>query len=181
MSRLGKTPVSIPKGAKISVSGRTVNAEGPAGKLSWQHPVGVSVAIDGDKVNVSRNGDDRQLRAFHGLTRAYINNMLLGVTAGFEKKLKIVGVGWNAKMAGQGISLQIGFCHNVDLKPPVGVKVEVPQPQDIVIKGCDKQAVGQFAAEVRKVRPPEPYNQKGIRYHDEVVPKKAGKSFVSGG
>lgn len=181
MSRIGKAPVSIPKGVEVKVSGRDVSAKGPKGNLSMTIRPEVEVAVDGDEAKVSLNGSGapRAARAYHGLTRALIQNMVDGVAKGFEKKLEIHGVGWNAKAQGDKVVLNIGFCHDVPMKMPEGVKVECPNPTQIVITGPDKQSVGQIAAEIRKVRPPEPYKGKGIRYEGEYVRRKAGKSFGS--
>ncbi|MFC1588594.1 50S ribosomal protein L6, partial [Planctomycetota bacterium] len=173
MSRLGKIPVAIPSGAKINISQREINIEGPLGKLNWQHPEGITVEMADNMVSFQRADNSRQQRAYHGLTRALVNNMLIGVTQGFRKELRIVGVGWNAKAQGKGLSLTVGYSHPVEMEPPEGVKVEIPQAQIIHVSGPDKQKVGQFAANIRRVRPPEPYNQKGIRYADEEVRKKA--------
>lgn len=181
MSRIGKKPVAIPAGVKVAVKEQSVSIEGPKGKLALNaHPL-VKVAFDdkAKEITVTRPDDERFSRALHGLTRSLINNMVQGVTAGFEKKLKIEGIGYQARMDKQALLLTVGFSHPVDLKVPAGLTVELPDPTTIVIKGADKQLVGQFAAEVRHVRPPEPYKGKGIRYDNEVVRRKEGKSFAS--
>ena len=181
MSRIGKTPINITGGASIAVADRTVNVRGPKGELSLNLRPEIDIAVDGDVATVEPNGSGsaREARAYHGLTRALIANMVTGVTQGFEKKLEIIGVGWNAQAQGTKIVLNIGFCHPVNIEMPKGVTCECPTNTQIVIKGADKQAVGQIAAVIRKVRPPEPYKGKGIRYVDEYVRRKAGKSFGS--
>jgi len=181
MSRIGKQPVPIPSGVTVASAARSVSVKGPKGDLAIDLRPEIDVAVEDGKVMVSRNGSgsDRQARAFHGMTRALLSNMVAGVTKGFEKRLEILGVGWNAKVQGTKVVLNIGFCHPVVFTLPDGVECETPNPTTIVVKGADKQAVGQFAAHVRKVRPPEPYKGKGIRYKDEHVRRKAGKTFGS--
>ncbi|MEM6673278.1 MAG: 50S ribosomal protein L6 [Planctomycetota bacterium] len=181
MSRIGKAPVAIPGGVEVNVKGRDVSVKGPKGNLSLTLRPEVDLAVEGNEAVVSLNGSGapRAARAYHGLTRSLVNNMVEGVTKGFEKKLEIVGVGWNAKAQGSKVVLNIGFCHDVPIEMPEGVKVECPQPTQIVVSGPDKQAVGQIAAVIRSVRPPEPYKGKGIRYDGEYVRRKAGKSFGS--
>ena len=181
MSRIGKAPITIPGGVSVDVKGRDVNVKGPKGNLSITLRPEVEMSVEGSEATVTLNGSGapRQARAFHGLTRALVANMVHGVNKGYEKKLEIVGVGWNAKAQGDKVVLNIGFCHDVPMKMPEGVKVETPNPTSIVLTGPDKQAVGQIAAEIRSVRPPEPYKGKGIRYEGEYVRRKAGKSFGS--
>lgn len=178
MSRIGKKAVKIPAGAKASVSGNKVTIEGPLGKLDWDFPKEVKVAVDGGEVRVTREQDTRPGRALHGLTRALISNMLIGVTAGYEKKLEIVGVGYLSAIQGTTLQLRVGFANEIHKTIPTGLKVTCPDQTHIVIKGIDKQLVGQFAAEVRSVRKPEPYKGKGIRYEGEVVRRKAGKAMT---
>lgn len=180
MSRIGKQPVEIPSGVKVEVAGNQVTVQGPKGELKFTHRAEVSVGVEGSRLLVKRNEETRQARAYHGLTRALMANMVEGVTKGYQKNLDIVGVGWQAKMQGGQIVMQLGFCHTVDLDIPQGVKVNLPNPQRIEVTGIDKQAVGQFAARIRASRKPEPYKGKGIRYHGEKIVRKAGKSFVSG-
>ena len=183
MSRIGKQPVVIPAGVKVQVEGSTVRVEGPKGKLvttchprmKVEHDTGAKV------IKVTRPDDDRSSRALHGLTRALINSMVVGVTQGYEKRLKIEGVGYQARMDKKAVVLTVGFANAVTKTPPEGVTVEMPDPNTIVVRGADKQKVGQFAAEVRAVRKPEPYKGKGIRYENEQVRRKEGKSFTSGG
>ncbi len=182
MSRIGKQPISLPKGVSLELgSARSVKVKGPKGELALTLRPEVDVALEGEEANVSLSGTGgaRQARAYHGMTRSLINNMVLGVSAGFEKELEIQGVGWNAAAKGREVVLNIGFCHPVNIPLPAGVEAETPNPTTILIKGIDKQAVGQVAAIIRKVRPPEPYKGKGIRYRGEFVRRKLGKSFGS--
>ncbi|MCI0652113.1 MAG: 50S ribosomal protein L6 [Planctomycetes bacterium] len=177
MSRVGKKSVAIPAGVKISVSGGTVQVQGPKGSADWRLGAGVQVAVTGNEVAVARLRDDKVTRSLHGTTRQIIGNMIRGVSQGFERRLEIVGVGFNAKVEKNSLVLQVGFCHPISLPIPEGLKVEAPKPTNITIKGVDKQKVGQFAAEVRGIRPPEPYKGKGIRYENETVRRKAAKAF----
>jgi len=181
MSRIGKLPIAIPGGVEVARQGRTVTVKGPKGTLAIDVRPEIDVEIEGSEVNVSPNGSGstREARAFHGMTRALLNNMVKGVTTGFTTTLEIQGVGWNAQAQGKKISLNIGFCHPVVFDLPEGVKCEVPKPTQIVLSGPDKQAVTQLAAKIRDVRPPEPYKGKGIRYEGEYVRRKQGKSFGS--
>jgi large subunit ribosomal protein L6 len=181
MSRIGKRPIAVPAGVKASVQPGAVKIEGPNGALTHPIPPSITVKVDeGTKqIVVERKSDQKRDRQLHGLTRALLSNMVAGVTSGFEKKLEIVGVGYNAKLQGKELRLQVGFAHPVILTVPDGVKAETPSATAIVLKSADKRLVGQFAAEIRRVRPPEPYNSKGIKYADEVVRRKAGKTFVS--
>jgi large subunit ribosomal protein L6 len=178
MSRIGTKPVSVPSGVAVTVTGRTVSAKGPKGELSRPLPQGVSARLEGATVVLSREGEAD--RARHGLARALVQGMVEGVSQGFEKRLEVVGVSYQAKISGRTLTLQIGFSHPVVFEVPKGLSVECPQPTLVIVRGADKQAVGQFAAEVRRVRPPEPYKGKGVRYVGEVVVQKAGKTFVSG-
>ncbi len=184
MSRIGKQPVAIPAGVKVQVDGNKVRVEGPKGAKLEQaiHPA-MKVEFDATAkvVRVTRPDDERQNRALHGLTRSLINNMVEGVTKGYEKRLKIEGVGYQAAKDGKGVALTVGYANKIVLQPPDGVTVDLPDPTTIVVKGADKQKVGQFAAEVRSARKPEPYKGKGVRYENEVVRRKEGKSFASGG
>lgn len=180
MSRLGKTPVIIPDKVKLNVSGNTVSAEGPNGKLSLEFRSEVSVSVEESKVLVTRSSDQKQVKALHGTTRAHIANMITGVTKGFEKALEINGVGYNAKVQGNKLVMILGFSHQVELEIPQGLKVQCPSATSVTVSGPDCQVVGEFAAQVRRSRPAEPYNLKGIKYKDEVVRRKAGKSFVTG-
>ena len=182
MSRIGRKPVPVPANVKVSVADSTIQVEGPKGKLSWSFRSEIGVRYDAatKQVLVERPDDERQSRALHGLTRSLINNMVQGVTAGYTKKLEIVGVGYQAQLKkANTVALQVGYANQVVLEAPAGVSVAVPDPTHVTISGADKQAVGQFAAVVRKVRPPEPYKGKGIRYEGEVVRRKSGKAFGS--
>lgn len=180
MSRIGRKPVPVPANVNVAVEGSTINVSGPNGKLSFTYRSGIDVAFDAKerRIVVTRADDERENRALHGLTRSLIANMVQGVTVGYLKKLEIVGVGYQAQVRGSdGIALQVGYANQVVLKAPPGVKIAVPDPTHVTISGPDKQAVGQFAAEVRDVRRPEPYKGKGIRYEGEMVRRKAGKAF----
>jgi large subunit ribosomal protein L6 len=180
MSRIGTTPVNVPNGVTITPQASAVEVKGPKGTLSFPLFPEVQVAVEGEiaKVSLTGAGATKKASALHGLVRAHLQNMVIGVTDGYSKVLEIHGTGWNAKPKGQGLELQIGFCHTVDCTPPEGVTVELNSPTEIKVSGIDKQAVGQFAANVRAVRPPEPYKGKGIRYQGEVVRQKAGKSLA---
>lgn len=180
MSRIGKQPVAIPAGVKVTVANRVVKVEGPKGKLELTHHPDMIVKSDGKSLTVERPDDARQNRALHGLTRALINNMVVGVTTGYEKRLKIEGVGYQAVAKGKAVELMVGFANRPLFTPPEGVTVAVPDPNTIVVTGADKQKVGQFAAEIRATKKPEPYKGKGIRYDGEVVRRKEGKSFAAG-
>ena len=180
MSRIGKQPIAVPGGVKINIANRLITVEGPKGKLSFTHHENITVASDGKQITVTRPNDERTNRALHGLTRALVNNMVVGVTKGYEKRLKVEGVGFQAAAKGKGVELTVGFANRIVHEPPPGVTVAVPDPTTIVVSGTDKQVVGQFAAEVRASRKPEPYKGKGIRYENEVVRRKEGKSFAAG-
>jgi len=183
MSRIGKLPVDIVSGVTISVVDNIVSVKGPKGDLSFDLPAGISASIDGEKVVIVRSDDEKQSKALHGLSRAMIANMVEGVTNGFEKRLEIIGVGYRASTSGQKIDLTLGFSHPVSLVAPEGVTVKMSEDKKdknvIIVSGCDKQAVGEFAANIRKLRKPEPYKGKGIRYQGEYVRRKAGKSASS--
>jgi large subunit ribosomal protein L6 len=182
MSRIGRKPVAVPVNVKVSVADSTVNVEGPKGKLSFTYKPGITVRYDEaeKQVVIERANDERQNRALHGLTRSLVFNMIEGVVAGYTKRLEIQGVGYQAQLKkANTVALQVGFANQIVLEAPPGVTVTVPDATHVVVSGPDKQAVGQFAAVVRKVRPPEPYKGKGIRYEGEVVRRKAGKAFGS--
>ena len=181
MSRIGRKPVDLPQGVKVAVAGAVVRVEGPKGKLEWGLHPAVTVKVDGAKVLCGRAGDSKFEKALHGLTRATINNMVAGVVKPFERTLEISGVGYNAKLQGKELLLSVGFSHTVKLSIPDGLTVTCPSATRINVAGPDKHLVGQFSANVRFVRPVEPYNLKGIKYVDEIVKKKQGKTFVSGG
>ncbi|MDZ4850007.1 MAG: 50S ribosomal protein L6 [Pirellulaceae bacterium] len=178
MSRIGKKPIAILDGVKVAIDGDTVQVEGPKGKLQFSHRPEISVVLasDGKSVEVARHDDERASRAFHGLTRALVNNMVHGVKNGYEKKLEIVGVGFLAAIKGKTLQLRVGFANELAKEIPDGLEVTCPDQTHVVVRGCDKQMVGQFAAEVRALRKPEPYKGKGVRYQGEVVKIKAGKS-----
>ena len=180
MSRIGKQPIAIPAGVKIAVGDGKVKVEGPKGKLEIAYHQNMKVESDGKTIKVTRPDDARENRALHGLTRALINNMVVGVTKGYEKKLKVEGVGFQAAAKGKGVELTVGYANRIVHNPPDGITVAVPDPTTIVVSGADKQKVGQFAAEIRASRKPEPYKGKGVRYEGEVVRRKEGKSFAAG-
>ena len=175
MSRIGKQPIELPSGVNVAISPGRVQVNGPLGELSQNVPARMQVEQDDGNLLVKRpteRGDDR---ALHGLTRSLIANMVEGVTKGFEKRLELQGVGYRATLRGNDLELNVGFSHPVVVKPPQGISFEVPEPTSVLVKGIDKQQVGEIAAEVRKVRPPEPYKGKGIRYEGEYVRRKVGK------
>ncbi len=178
MSRIGKKPVAIPSGVKVDVTDRVITIEGKLGKLTYTHRPEVTVTVEEEakQVVVERLKNDRSDRAYHGLTRALIANMMVGVTEGYEKRLEIQGVGYLGAIAGDTLQLRVGFANEIHKKIPQGLNVSCPDQTHIVVKGLDKQQVGQFAAEVRAVRKPEPYKGKGIRYEGEQVRRKAGKT-----
>ena len=176
MSRIGRQPIEVPSGVTVEISpGGSVTVTGPLGTLSQRVPARMAIAQEDGVVTVTRPTDRGQDRALHGLTRTLIANMVEGVTQGFEKHLEIQGVGYRAQLKGTDLELAVGYSHPVLVKPRKGISFDVPAPTQVVVKGIDKQMVGQTAAEVRKVRPPEPYKGKGIRYRDEQVRRKVGK------
>jgi large subunit ribosomal protein L6 len=178
MSRIGRKPIPVLDGVKVSVSDRTVKVEGPKGKLSWEHRQEVEVKVDEGKklVQVNRFNDERESRALHGLTRAIVSNMITGVKQGYEKKLEIVGVGYLAALKGKVLQLRVGYANELQRPIPEGLTVTVPDQTHVTIQGCDKQMVGQFAAEIRSLRKPEPYKGKGVRYAGEHIKLKPGKA-----
>jgi large subunit ribosomal protein L6 len=175
MSRIGKRPIELPAGVSLSIDPGRVGVTGPLGSLQQQIPVRMQIAQEDGVVTVTRPTERGEDRALHGLTRTLIANMVEGVTKGFEKRLEIQGVGYRAALKGTDLELNVGYSHTVLIKPRTGVTFEVPAPTQVVVKGTDKQVVGQTAAEIRKVRPPEPYKGKGIRYEGEYVRRKVGK------
>jgi large subunit ribosomal protein L6 len=181
MSRVGKSPIEIPKGVTVTVDGRTVKAKGPKGELVTEITGDMAVSVEGSVVTIVRNSETKENRSLHGTMRALVANTVTGVSEGFAKNLDIIGVGYSAEMQGKNLSLKLGFSHPCVFEPPAGVDLEVPAPTRIVVRGIDKQQVGQVAADIRALRPPEPYKGKGIRYHDEYVRRKAGKLAVSSG
>ena len=175
MSRIGKRPIEVPAGVIVSIDPGRVTVSGPKGELRQDVPARMLVAQEEGTVTVARPTERGEDRALHGLTRSLIANMVEGVTNGFEKRLEIQGVGYRAALAGTDLELQVGYSHSVKIKPRQGIEFEVPIPTQVVVRGIDKQVVGQTAAEIRKVRPPEPYKGKGIRYEGEYVRRKVGK------
>jgi len=180
MSRIGDKPIDVPNGVKASVADCTITIEGPLGKLDWTFRPEIDVKFDekAKKIVCSRSDNERQNRALHGLSRALIQNMVVGVTAGYEKRLELVGVGYIATVQNNRLELRVGFANELKKNIPVGIDVACPDQQHIVVKGIDKQLVGQFAAETRSLRKPEPYKGKGIRYYGEQVRRKQGKAMV---
>jgi large subunit ribosomal protein L6 len=176
MSRIGKRPVVIPKGVDVGIEGRRLSVKGPKGDLKLDVHPDMEVAIDGGQVTVSRPSDEGRHRALHGLTRTLVANMVEGVTNGFSRTLEIVGVGYRADKRGNAIAMNLGYSHPIQFEPPEGIALEVPKQTTVVVRGADKQVVGQVAAEIRGFRPPEPYKGKGIRYHGEQIRRKAGKT-----
>ena len=175
MSRIGKSPIPLPSGVNVSISPGRVMVNGPLGELTQQLPQRIAVEQQEDQIVVTRPTERGQDRALHGLTRSLVANMVEGVTKGFEKTLEIQGVGYRARSAGTSLELNVGFSHAVSINPPQGITFDVPQPTVVIVKGIDKQQVGQIASEIRRVRPPEPYKGKGIRYQGEYVARKLGK------
>jgi len=177
MSRIGKSPIPVPSGVDVAISGAHISVKGPKGTLERDIPGVITVRQDGENLVVERPDDERENRAMHGLVRSLINNMVLGVTQGFRKELEIVGVGYRATAKGPGaMELALGFSHPVSITAPDGISFEVPAPNRIVVTGIDKEAVGQVAADIRAWRKPEPYKGKGVRYAGEYVQRKAGKA-----
>jgi large subunit ribosomal protein L6 len=175
MSRIAKAPVKIPSGVEVKISGQDVAVKGSKGTMSWTVHDSVTVAVEGGVVRVSPAGDRPEHWAMAGTTRALINNMVTGVSTGFERKLNLVGVGYRAQAKGKVLNLALGFSHPIDYPVPDGIEIETPAATEIVVKGADKQRVGQVAAEIRGFRPPEPYKGKGVRYSDEYVVRKEAK------
>ena len=180
MSRIGRLPITVPAGVEVKLDGNTVTVKGAKGTLTGTFDSNMTIALDGGVITVTRPNDQKENRSLHGLTRTLIANMIEGVSNGFKKELEIVGIGYRCALQGKDLVLNVGFSHQVVMTPPEGVTVEVPAPNKIVVNGYDKQKVGQFAAEVRGVRPPEPYKGKGIKYVDEVVRRKEGKAGKGG-
>jgi large subunit ribosomal protein L6 len=176
MSRIGKQPIVIPPKVKVDVKGQQVSVEGPKGKLNWQLPRRTSLKVENGRILVSREGDDAQAKALHGLSRALVNNMVRGVTDGFVKKLEIQGVGFKAAVQGKAVNLSLGYSHPVVYQIPDQIKVTVEENTKLTIEGPDRQVVGEVAAEIRSFYPPEPYKGKGVRYSDERVIRKEGKT-----
>jgi large subunit ribosomal protein L6 len=176
MSRIGKQPIPIPSGVEVAIDGPRVSVKGPRGTLEQAFHPDMQLTMEDGTLTVRRPSDEREHRALHGLTRSLLANMVQGVTAGFEKRLEIIGVGYRAALRGSDLELAVGFSHPVTIRPPAGIEFEVPAPTRITVRGIDKQLVGETAANIRKIRKPEPYKGKGIRYEGEYVRKKAGKA-----
>ena len=176
MSRIGKSPIAIPSGVDVSIAGNTVTVKGPKGTLTREIPAGITVRKDDSTLLVERPDDERQSRSLHGLSRTLVNNMVVGVTEGLAKELEIVGVGYRAEDQGQNLRLALGFSHPVIVPAPAGITFEVPVQTRVIVKGIDKELVGQVAADIRSIRSPEPYKGKGVRYLDERILRKAGKT-----
>src|ERR671923_2886509 len=176
MSRIGRMPIEIPAKVKIAVQGRTVSVEGPKGKLDLDLPPKTAAAVEGSQIKVTRDSDDAEAKALHGLTRALLNNMVKGVTDGFVKKLEIQGVGFKAAVQGRNVNLSLGYSHPVNYPIPDQIKVTVEENTKLTIEGPSKEVVGQVAAEIRSFYPPEPYKGKGVRYSDERIERKEGKT-----
>ena len=175
MSRIGKKAVAIPSGVTVTIDGQTVTVKGPKGQLAWTVAEEIEVKQEGGEIQLSKRDDTTRAQAMWGLSRTLVNNMVVGVTQGYEQTLELVGVGYRAAMKGQALSMQLGFSHDVDIKPPEGISFVVPKQTEVKIAGIDKQLVGEIAARIRRIRPPEPYKGKGVRYAGEKVRRKEGK------
>jgi len=176
MSRIGKAPITVPSGVDVTISGRTVTVKGPKGSLSRDIPGEIVVRKEESTILVERPNDERQNRSLHGLSRTLVNNMVIGVTEGFTKELEIVGVGYRAEAQGENLRLALGFSHPVVVPAPAGISFEIPVQTRVIVKGIDKELVGQVAANIRSIRKPEPYKGKGVRYLNERLLRKAGKT-----
>lgn len=176
MSRIGRLPISVPGGVTVTVEGQSVKVKGPKGELAHKVPAGISVEKTDNTLNVSRASEETNHKSLHGLTRSLIANMVEGVTKGYQKQLEITGVGFKAEVRPYGLQLSLGFSHTIEYKAPTGIKLTAPVPTQVVIDGSDKALVGQVAAEIRGLRPPEPYKGKGIKYAGEIIRRKAGKA-----
>ena len=176
MSRIGKHPIAVPAGVEVKVDGSTVTVKGPKGTLTKEFKPSMSIAVDGGFVTVTRPDDEKENRALHGLTRTLINNMVVGVTEGYQKVLEVNGVGYRAAKAGNKLTLSLGYSHPVEMEDPEGIETVMEGQNKIIVKGISKEKVGQYAAEIRDKRRPEPYKGKGIKYADEVIRRKVGKT-----
>ena len=177
MSRIGRAPITVPAGVDVKIeANNTVTVKGAKGTLTQQFNPNIKIELEGGVINVTRPNDAKESRALHGLTRTLVNNMVVGVTNGFKKELDVNGVGYRVAKDGKKLVMNLGYSHQVIMEEPEGIEIEVPGPNKIIVHGCDKQKVGQFAAEVREKRPPEPYKGKGIKYSDEVIRRKEGKT-----
>ena len=175
MSRIGKKAVAVPSGVTVTIEGQTVTVKGPKGQLSWTVAEEIEVKQEGGEFTLSKRTEGQRAQAMWGLSRTLVANMVTGVTTGFERSLELVGVGYRAAMKGNALSMQLGFSHEVDVPAPAGISFAVPKQTEIKISGIDKQQVGEIAAQIRRLRPPEPYKGKGVRYADEQVRRKVGK------
>lgn len=176
MSRIGRAPITVPAGVDVKIDGNTVTVKGPKGELTGHFRPEMTVKLEDGVITVSRPNDEQLNRSLHGLTRTLINNMIVGVTQGFTKTLEVNGVGYRVAMQGTTLVMNLGYSHQVFVEPVPGIEIAAPAANQIVISGCDKQQVGQFAAEVREKKPPEPYKGKGIKYTNEVIRRKVGKT-----
>jgi large subunit ribosomal protein L6 len=175
MSRIGKKPVAIPSGVTITLEGQTVTVKGPKGQLAWTVSEEIEIKQEGAELLLTPRNDSQRARGMWGLSRTLVGNMVEGVTKGYEEVLELVGVGYRAALKGQALSMQLGFSHDVDIPPPAGISFAVPKQTEVRISGIDKQQVGEMAARIRRIRPPEPYKGKGVRYAGEAVRRKEGK------
>ena len=180
MSRIGRKPINIPAGVEVKIDGSVVTVKGPKGTLTQKFHPNMTITQEGNEILVTRPDDEKQNRSLHGLTRTLIHNMVVGVTEGYKKELDVLGVGYRVQKQGKDMIMNLGFSHNVVVSDTEDIKIECPTPNKIIISGPDKQKVGQFAAEVREKRPPEPYKGKGIKYTDEVIRRKEGKTGGKG-
>jgi len=180
MSRIGLSPIEVPASVEVTIDGSTVGVKGVKGTLTRTFSERISFELEDSIINVRRDGEDREARSLHGLSRALLNNMVKGVSEGYQKELATVGIGYRANLQGKTLELQVGFSHPVHIEMPEGIEFEVPEQTKIIVRGIDKELVGQVAADIRSVRPPEPYKGKGIRYADEYVRRKAGKAGAVG-
>ena len=176
MSRIGRKPIAIPAGVEVKTDGATITVKGPKGTLTQTFSSRITVKVEGSEILVTRPTDDKEDRALHGLTRTLVSNMVVGVTEGFKKELEVNGVGYRVQKQGKDLVMNLGYSHQVIMPEIAGISIEVPAPNKIIISGADKQMVGQFAAEVREKRPPEPYKGKGIKYANEYIRRKEGKA-----
>ena len=176
MSRIGKLPITVPVGVTLSVKDNVVTVKGPKGELSQQIDPNITVEVEGNECKITRANDEKQNRSFHGLYRSLINNMVVGVSEGFQKALELIGVGYRAQLQGSKLVLNVGYSHPVEIEAPAGTTIEVPSNTSVIVKGIDKEVLGELAANIRGVRPPEPYKGKGIRYVGEFVRRKEGKT-----
>ena len=176
MSRIGRAPITVPAGVTVTINGNVVEVKGAKGTLTQEFHPEIMIAMEGNVINVTRPSDNKNHRALHGLTRTLINNMIIGVTEGYKKELEINGVGYRAAMQGKKLCLTLGYSHPVEMEAVEGITIEVPNPNQILVKGADKQLVGHIAALIREKRPPEPYKGKGVKYADEHIRRKEGKA-----